>query len=67
MSGPTENTLYKIGRFMVGYNKYHEYHRHNVYGIRQAIIENGFDLEQTVMFPSRLVLLNLICSFQVAK
>jgi 2-polyprenyl-3-methyl-5-hydroxy-6-metoxy-1,4-benzoquinol methylase len=67
MSGPTENTLYKIGRFMVGYNKYHEYHRHNVYGIRQAIIENGFDLEQTVMFPNRLVLLNLICSFRVDK
>jgi SAM-dependent methyltransferase len=67
MSGPTENTLYKIGRFMVGYNKYHEYHHHNVYGIRQAIINNGFDLEQTVMFPSRLILLNLICSFRVAK
>lgn len=67
MSGPTESALYKIGRFMVGYNKYHEYHRHNVYNIRQAIVENGFNLEKTIRFPGQLVLLNLICLFQVEK
>jgi len=67
MSGPTENTTYKIGRFLVGYNKYHEYHRNNVYDIKEKILENGFSLEKTVYYPSRLILLNLICSFQVVK
>lgn len=65
MSGPTESTLYKIGRFMVGYNKYHEYHRNNVYMLKQGILENGFRLERTAFFPNRLVLLNLIGQFQV--
>lgn len=67
MSGPTENLLYKTGRFLVGYNKYHEYHRNNVYQIRQAILENNFSIERTIYFPSRVILLNLICSFQVIK
>ncbi len=65
MSGPTESKLYKIGRFMVGYNKYHEYHRNNVYMLKQGILENGFRLERTAFFPNRLVLLNLIGQFQV--
>ena len=67
MSGPTESLLYKTGRFLVGYNKYHEYHRNNVYDIKQAILENGFSLEKTIHFPNRVILLNLICSFQVTK
>ena len=67
MSGPTENTIYKIGRFLVGYNKYHEYHRNNVYEIKRQILENGFSLERTIHFPNRMILLNLICSFQVNK
>ena len=67
MSGPTESLIYKIGRFLVGYNKYHDYHRNNVYDIRQAILENGFSLERTIYFPNRVILLNLICSFRVNK
>lgn len=63
MSGPTESMLYKIGRFMVGYNKYHEYHRNNVYLLKQGILDNGFRLERTAFFPNRLVLLNLIGQF----
>lgn len=67
MSGPTESALYKFGRFLVGYNKYHDYHRNNVYDIKQEILNNGFSLERTIHYPNRLVLLNLICSFQVKK
>jgi 2-polyprenyl-3-methyl-5-hydroxy-6-metoxy-1,4-benzoquinol methylase len=67
ISGPTENLLYKTGRFVVGYNKYHEYHRNNIYGIRQAILDAGYTLERTINFPSGLILLNLICSFRVNK
>ena len=67
MSGPTESTLYKIGRFIVGYNKYHDYHRNNVYTLCQSILANAFELEKTVYFPNRLILLNLICLFRVNK
>ena len=67
ISGPTENLLYKTGRLVVGYNKYHEYHRNNIYGIRQAILDAGYTLEKTIKFPNGLILLNLICSFRVNK
>ncbi|MCB2213865.1 class I SAM-dependent methyltransferase [bacterium] len=63
MSGPTESTLYKIGRFMVGYNKYHDYHEHNVYELVEVITANGFELERTIRYPSPVLPLNLICSF----
>ena len=67
MSGPTESTLYKVGRFVIGYNKYHDYHRNDVYDLCQGILENGFELEKTVYFPNRLILLNLICLFRADK
>lgn len=63
MSGPTESALYKLGRFMVGYNKYHDYHEHNVYELVEVIAANGFKLDHMIRYPSSILPLNLICSF----
>jgi len=65
MSGPTESWLYKTGRFMIGYNKYHDYHEHNVYQLRRIIADNGFTLQKTIRFPSPLLPLYLISPFQI--
>lgn len=65
MSGPTESWVYKLGRFLVGYNKYHDYHEHNVYQLRRIIAENGFSLQKTIRFPSPLPPLFLICSYHL--
>ncbi len=67
MSGPMESTLYKFGRTLVGYNKYHDYHKHNASELRQIISQNGFSLERTLRFPSPFLPLYLICPFQVEK
>lgn len=67
VSSPTETALYKLGRFLVGYNKYHEYHKQNAYQLREIIRENGFVLQRTVRYPSPLLPLNLIYKFQVEK
>lgn len=65
MSGPTESRLYKFGRALVGYNKYHDYHEHNVFELRQIISENGFDLQRTIRYPSPLLPLFLVCLYRV--
>lgn len=67
MSGPTESWLYKLGRFMVGYNKYQDYHEHNAYQLRRIISENSFDLQETIRYPSPLLPLFLICPYRVKK
>jgi 2-polyprenyl-3-methyl-5-hydroxy-6-metoxy-1,4-benzoquinol methylase len=65
MSGPTESRLYKFGRFIIGYNKYHDYHEHNVYQLRHIINNNGFTLDKTIRFPTPLLPLFLICTFDI--
>ncbi len=65
ISGPTESWLYKLGRFLVGYNKYHDYHQHDVYQLRRIIGENGFALQKTIRFPSPLLPLYLIGLYHV--
>jgi len=65
MSGPTESWLYKLGRFLVGYNKYHDYHEYNVYQLRRIIAENGFALQETIRYPSPLLPLFLICPYHL--
>jgi 2-polyprenyl-3-methyl-5-hydroxy-6-metoxy-1,4-benzoquinol methylase len=65
MAGPTESNLYKIGRFLVGYGKYHHYHKNNVYHLQEIIDSNNFSLEKTVRFPSPLLPLFLICRYHV--
>jgi 2-polyprenyl-3-methyl-5-hydroxy-6-metoxy-1,4-benzoquinol methylase len=66
MSAPTESWLYKLGRFLIGYNKYHDYHEHNAYQLRKMISENGFNLQKTIRYPSLILPLFLICPYQVA-
>ncbi len=65
VSSPTETLLYKFGRFLIGYNRYHKYHKQNAFQLREIIRRNGFVLEETVRFPSPFVPLNLIFQFQV--
>ena len=65
MSGPTESWVYKLGRFIVGYNKYHDYHEHNVYQLIDIIAKNGFMVNQTLRFPYPLFPLFLICTYGV--
>jgi 2-polyprenyl-3-methyl-5-hydroxy-6-metoxy-1,4-benzoquinol methylase len=67
VSSPTETPLYKFGRFLVGYNKYHEYHKQNAFQLREIILENGFILQKTIRYPSPLLPLNLIFQFQVEQ
>jgi 2-polyprenyl-3-methyl-5-hydroxy-6-metoxy-1,4-benzoquinol methylase len=67
MSGPTESGLYKFGRTLVGYNKYHDYHENNVFQLNKIISENGFTLERIIRYPSPILPLYLIGSFQVEK
>ena len=42
MSGPTESWIYKLGRILAGYHKYHDYHPHNVFQLHEIITQNGF-------------------------
>ena len=42
MSGPTETWIYKLGRILAGYHKYHDYHPHNVFQLHEIITQNGF-------------------------
>jgi 2-polyprenyl-3-methyl-5-hydroxy-6-metoxy-1,4-benzoquinol methylase len=65
MSGPTESRLYKLGRFLIGYNKYHHYHKNNVYHLKKIISSNDFILEKIVTFPSPLLPLFLICPYHI--
>ena len=67
MSGPTESWFYKFGRFLIGYNKYHDYHEFNAYQLRRIIAENGFQIIKTIRFPSPILPLFLICDFLVDK
>lgn len=67
MSGPTETALYKVGRFLVGYNKYHDYHERNVFELVEIITANGFKSGYTVRYPSPLLPLYLICTFTVEE
>ena len=67
MSGPTETWFYKFGRFLIGYNKYHDYHEFNAYQLRRIIAENNFQTLKTIRFPSPILPLFLICDFLVRK
>ncbi len=67
MAGPTESNLYKLGRFLVGYSKYHHYHKNNVYHLQEIISSNDFSLEKAVRFPSPLLPLFLICAYHIRQ
>lgn len=51
VSGPTENSLYRIGRLVAGFAGKADYHHTNIYALAENIQSHGFDLEKTVNLP----------------
>jgi 2-polyprenyl-3-methyl-5-hydroxy-6-metoxy-1,4-benzoquinol methylase len=66
ISGPTENTLYKIGRFIAGFSGKGDYHIHNVEFIKKEIIRCGFVLIKEKSLPSIFFKLFKILEFKKA-
>jgi predicted TPR repeat methyltransferase len=54
MSGPTESGVYKLGRILAGYHKYHDYHHHNVYQLHEIITQNGFKIIIQKPYPWKM-------------
>lgn len=51
VSGPTENSIYKIGRAFAGFHKFSDYHHTNIDNLKMIIKKNGFDLTKTITLP----------------
>ncbi len=60
MSGPTESKIYKLGRILAGYDKYHDYHAHNVYQLHTIVSQNGFRTIRKEPFPFKISPLYMI-------
>ena len=65
MSGPTESWIYKLGRILAGYNKYHDYHPHNVCQLHEIITQNGFKTIIKTPYPWSIVPLYNINYYEV--
>jgi hypothetical protein len=50
VSGPTETTLYKLGRFVAGFKN--EYHHRSIFDIR-SLLQQGWRSERSVLLPRR--------------
>jgi hypothetical protein len=50
VSGPTETTLYKLGRFVAGFKN--EYHHRSVFDI-DLLLQRGWRSERSVLLPRR--------------
>jgi len=55
LSGPTENYLYRFGRFLAGYSGKIHYHRNNIYGLERIAREMGFILKDKSILPFRFL------------
>lgn len=69
ISGPTENIMYKLGRFMMKrkWNEVYEdgeSHCWNIFQIKEKILKNGFRLEKSKILPFRLLSLFVIYKFK---
>lgn len=64
ISGPTENTLYKIGRFVAGFSDKGDYHIHNIEHIKTEIIKYGFLLTKEKSLPLPFLKLFKILEFK---
>lgn len=64
ISGPTENTLYKIGRFVAGFSDKGDYHIHNIEHIKKEIIKSGFLLTKEKSLPLPFLKLFKILEFK---
>jgi 2-polyprenyl-3-methyl-5-hydroxy-6-metoxy-1,4-benzoquinol methylase len=67
MSGPTESWIYKLGRILAGYNKYHDYHPHNVYQLHEIITQNDFKTLIQTPYPWKMIPLNMINVYTVNR
>lgn len=54
ISGPTENFVYKIGRFLAGFAGKGDYHHRNIDDIIQAALENDFKVKEIKFLPFKL-------------
>jgi len=66
ISGPTENFLYKIGRFIAGFSGKGDYHVHNIKDILETIKSNGYILKTQKSLPTKLLELFRILGFTKA-
>jgi SAM-dependent methyltransferase len=53
MSGPTETSLYRLGRLLAGFAGKGHYHHTNVFDIRNKFLEAGYRLVEERRLPSR--------------
>jgi len=65
MSGPTESRIYKLGRILAGYHKYHDYHPHNVYQLHTIVANNGFRTIRKEPFPFKISPLYMINLYSI--
>lgn len=65
MSGPTESWIYKLGRILAGYHKYHDYHPHDVYQLHEIITKNGFQTMIQTPYPWKTIPLHMINVYAV--
>lgn len=66
ISGPTENTFYKLGRFLAGFSGKGDYHIHNIEHIKKEIIKAGFVLINEKSLPLPFLKLFKILEFKKA-
>jgi len=69
ISGPTENLMYKLGRFKMKRRWKEVYedgesHCWNIFQIKEKILKNGFRLEKSKILPFRLLSLFVIYKFK---
>jgi 2-polyprenyl-3-methyl-5-hydroxy-6-metoxy-1,4-benzoquinol methylase len=64
ISGPTENSMYKLGRRIAGFGQKGDYHHTNIYELTALIETNGYQAVKSTTLPFRLPFLP--CLFMVA-
>jgi 2-polyprenyl-3-methyl-5-hydroxy-6-metoxy-1,4-benzoquinol methylase len=64
VSGPTENSMYKLGRRIAGFGQKGDYHHTNIYQLTALIETNGYQAVKSTMLPFPLPFLP--CLFMVA-
>ncbi len=64
ISGPTENLLYKMGRFIAGFSNKGDYHIHNIEFIKREIIKAGFSLLNERSLPFSFLKLFRVIEFK---
>ena len=63
ISGPTESSLYKLGRQEAGFGDKGDYHHTNIYHLIDSIEKSGFIKGETVDLPFPFATLFRLCAF----